>query len=267
MNDTIYMCHTSCDLLNAGTLQDYLTTTRLWLDNHPFEVLTILLVNSNLVDPGNYTAPFQNSGLLKYVYTPPKVLMGIDDWPTLGSLIVHQKRVIVMLDYQANQTAIPWLIDEFSVMWETPFSPQNRSFPCTLQRPPGLLKRDAIQRLYMANHNLNTKISLLGSSLLVPATPLLNDTNAAPIDVLGSLGAMATNCTEKWDRRPNFLLVDYYNTGSSNGSVFEVAATMNNVTYTTPCCGTAVASRASTSDVASGTLVAALLVGLVFAMI
>lgn len=50
---------------------------------------------------------------------------------------------------------------------------------------------------------------------------------------------------ETWNRRPNFLLVDYYNTGSSNGSVFEVAATMNNVTYTQKCCGTAVPSAAS----------------------
>lgn len=197
VNNTIHMCHTSCELLNAGTLEDYLTTIRIWLDHNRFEVLTILLVNSNLVDPGNYTAPFQNSGILQYVYSPPKTLMGIYDWPSLTEMILTQKRVIVMLDYQANQTAIPWLIDEFSVMWETPFSPQNRSFPCTLQRPPGLLERDAVQRLYMANHNLNTEINLLGSSILVPTTPLLNETNAASPDVLGSLGAAAVKCTGK----------------------------------------------------------------------
>lgn len=38
-----------------------------------------------------------------------------------------------------------------------------------------------------------------------------------------------------WGRPPNFLLVDYYNFG--NGSVFEVAAQMNNVTYNRKCCG------------------------------
>ena len=36
---------------------------------------------------------------------------------------------------------------------------------------------------------------------------------------------------------PNFLLVDYYNIGSYNGSVFEVAANMNNVSYDGECCG------------------------------
>ena len=41
----------------------------------------------------------------------------------------------------------------------------------------------------------------------------------------------------EWPTSPNFLLVDYYNEGSSPGSVFEVAAQHNNVTYTRACCG------------------------------
>jgi hypothetical protein len=42
---------------------------------------------------------------------------------------------------------------------------------------------------------------------------------------------------DKWDRPPNFLLVDYYNWGKPNGSVFAVAAEMNNVSYNYNCCG------------------------------
>lgn len=38
-----------------------------------------------------------------------------------------------------------------------------------------------------------------------------------------------------WGRYPNFLLVDFYDSG--NGSVFEVAARANNVTYPGGCCG------------------------------
>lgn len=44
----------------------------------------------------------------------------------------------------------------------------------------------------MANHNLNTEISLAGTSLLVPTTALLNETNA--VNGAGSLGLMANNC-------------------------------------------------------------------------
>lgn len=43
-----------------------------------------------------------------------------------------------------------------------------------------------------------------------------------------------------WGRPPNWLLVDYYNIG--NGSVFEVAAKMNGVTYNQKCCGTTTSS-------------------------
>jgi hypothetical protein len=45
-------------------------------------------------------------------------------------------------------------------------------------------------------------------------------------------------CTATWNAPPNFLLVDYYNYGDPKpGSVFEVAALYNNVTYTRACCG------------------------------
>jgi hypothetical protein len=44
--------------------------------------------------------------------------------------------------------------------------------------------------------------------------------------------------TATWNAPPNFLLVDYYNYGDPKpGSVFEVAALYNNVTYTRACCG------------------------------
>jgi hypothetical protein len=246
VNDTIYLCHTSCDILNVGTLESYLTTVVTWLEANPYEVIAILMVNSNYADPGNYTAPVQNSGLINYVYTPPKVPMGINDWPTLSEMIITSKRVVMMLDYQANQTAIPWLLDEFGQMWETPFSPTNLSFPCTAQRPPadgaGALPRS--NRMYMANHNLNVDITLGSFSLLSPAYSLLNETNV-DLNQLGALGAMRTNCTEMWGRAPNFLLVDYYNYGNFNGSVFQVAAEANNVSYNRDsCCGT-VTSAAS----------------------
>lgn len=150
------------------------------------------------------------------------------------------------MDYQANQTAVPYVIDEFSNMWETPFDPTNRSFPCTIQRPPALLPKDALSRLYMTNHNLNYDINLLGNSLLVPQIPLLNVTNNVTGD--GSLGVGAQTCVDDWNYPPKFLNVDFYNVG--NGSVFEVAAKWNNVTYNRPCCGIASTSASSTLEVA-----------------
>ncbi|CAK39799.1 hypothetical protein CBS63078_4514 [Aspergillus niger] len=240
VNNTLYLCHTSCDLLNMGPLEDYLTTVTKWVKTHPYDVVTILIGNYDYVDPGNFTGPMQNSGLMDYVFTPSKIPMALDDWPTMSSMILSGKRAVVFMDYQANQTAYPWLMDEFSQMWETPFSPTDAAFPCTEQRPPDLSAQDAKDRMYMANHNLNLDINIASISLLIPNTASLNQTNA--VSGYGSLGKMARNCTAMWDRPPNFLLVDYYNYGNINGSVFEVAAEMNNVTWDGKCCGAASAA-------------------------
>ncbi len=214
-----------------------------WLRAHTSDVITILIGNYDLVDPGNFTIPIVNSGLIDFVYTPPTMPMPLDSWPTLAEMIFRQTRAVVMLDYQANQTAIPWLLDEFSQMWETPFSPTDRDFPCTAQRPPNQAVATRENRMYMANHNLNLDVNIAGISMLVPFFPLLNETNA--VTGYGSAGRAVTNCTTKWNRPPNFLLVDYYNIGSFNGSVFEVAADANNVTYDrSSCCGTAGTSAA-----------------------
>ena len=192
--------------------------------------------NSDNLAPQNYTQPIISSGLIDFIYTPPVVPMALDDWPTLGEMIINNTRAVVMLDYGANMTVVPYLQDEFAQMFETPFSPTDRSFPCTAERPPNAPYKE---RMYMANHNLNVNVSLGLFSLLTPAIPLLNETNSDDANTEGSLERMRSNCTAEWNRPPNFMLVDFYNVGNFNGSVFQVAADANNVTYNRgTCCGT-----------------------------
>lgn len=230
-----HFCHTTCDLLDAGPITEWLTLVREWLDENPYEVVTILLGNGNFSNPDLYAPHIESTGILKYVYEAPYVPMALEDWPTLEEMIIRGKRVVMFMDYAANQTAYPWLLDEFAQIWETPFNPLDRDFPCTPQRPPDLKPEDARNRMYLMNHNLNADFTVLQASLLVPAVSLLNETNSAT--GYGSLGLAANNCREDWGRAPNILNVDYYNYGSPPGSVFEVAAQMNNVTYKWDCCG------------------------------
>ncbi|KAI6248031.1 hypothetical protein HI914_03623 [Erysiphe necator] len=233
VNETPHFCHTSCQILDAGPITEYLGEVQDWVSSHPYDVVSILLGNGDY-RPVTQIAPYvEESGLVPYAYLPSKIPMMKDDWPTLSSMILTGKRVLFFMDYQANQTAVPWIMDQFSQMWETPFSPTDRAFPCTVERPPGLLPPDASQRMYIMNHNLNYEISILGNSLLVPNLPLLNVTNN--VTGYGSLGENAQGCNDTWHYPPKFLNVDYYNIG--NGSVFQVAAKFNNVTYDRECCG------------------------------
>jgi hypothetical protein len=243
----IRLCHTSCDLLDVGTLQSYLTTVRAWLDAHPYEVIAIIMGNNNgqsiRIPVTEYVAPFEQAGMMKYLWTPSSSSLNLTGWPTLGEMILRNQRVVVMMDYGTNQSQVPWLLSEFDYQWETPFSPTDPAFPCTQQRPPNQEEDVSRERMYMMNHNLNIDINLSGTSILIPAYSLLDQINA--VSGNGSLGLNVQNCEKMWGRPPNWLLVDYYNFGNFNGSVFQVAATANNVTYNNAsCCGTQTTSGA-----------------------
>jgi hypothetical protein len=204
VNKTVYNCHTSCDLLNAGPWQSSLEIVTAWLDSHPYDVVTWLIVNSDFTEVENYVPAIQNSGIARYLYEPEYVPQHRDQWPTLAEMILSGKRMVLFMDYNAKQKKVPYIMDEFTHMWETPFSPTNQSFPCTQQRPPKLSEKKARdQYMYLANHNLNTAVDVSalvggssGSEILIPNTAEINKTNGQ-YDQFGQLGAMHLNCTGK----------------------------------------------------------------------
>lgn len=248
INGTLRYCHTSCDLLDAGPVEDYLREVTAWVEDHPFDVITIIFGNydwldkdsdgNSLVTAANFADPIEKSGLAQYIYQPPKTAMTRDDWPTLGEMILKGKRVVTFIDYNPDTEKVPYMLWEFYNIWETPFSPTNTSFPCDLGRPEGISNETQNNMMYMANHNLNTEINFGGFSVLVPNVANVSQTNA--VTGYGSLGLNSQQCTQQWGKPPNFLLVDFYNEGDPSGSVFEVAAQANGVTYNRKCCGSTV---------------------------
>jgi hypothetical protein len=42
-----HFCHTSCDILDAGPITEWLTKVKTWVAKHPYDVVTILLGNGN----------------------------------------------------------------------------------------------------------------------------------------------------------------------------------------------------------------------------
>ncbi|KAH7383239.1 PLC-like phosphodiesterase [Pyrenochaeta sp. MPI-SDFR-AT-0127] len=266
-SSAIRLCHTSCDLLDVGTLETYLATVKGWLDSNPYEVIAIVMGNNNgqstRIPATDYVQPFTDSGILQYLWTPPSSNLNLTDWPSLAEMIIRNKRVVVMLDYGTDQDQVPWLLSEFDYQWETPFSPTDPSFPCTQQRPPNQAEEVSRTRMYMMNHNLNIEISLSGmDGILIPAYSLLDSVNAESGN--GSLGLNVQNCEAMWGRPPNWLLVDYYNFGNFNGSVFQVAAAANNVSYNRDaCCGSATTSGAIVGK-GSGLIAASVLLVMYF---
>lgn len=114
---------------------------------------------------------------------------------------------MLFVDYKADETRLPYILDEFSYMWETPFSQTDPQFPCTIDRPADDAGWE--RKMYMANHNLvlcppppslpvptdrrkNVDFAIYGTAALVPNTVDINQTNG--VEGFGSLGLQANNC-------------------------------------------------------------------------
>jgi len=221
--DGLHLCHSDCLLYDGGLVSAYLQKVKTFLNANPTEVVTILFVNIDNVAVSAYDSIYQTAGLVSISYAPPAAVTTDSNWPTLGSMIDAGTRLVTFMDNGANFSTVPYIIDEFTNVWETPFDVTNQTFPCVVNRTNG----DPTTQLYLINHFLDELVSTPVGTTLAPAKDLLNETNA--VTGFGSLGADAANCASTFGRNPTFLLVDFYEYGG--GSVFEVAAQLNGVTY------------------------------------
>ncbi|KAI4126689.1 MAG: hypothetical protein LQ338_003629 [Usnochroma carphineum] len=221
------LCHTSCLMKDAGLLKDYLKVIRHWLDKHPHEVVTVLLTNGDHLNITEFDRSFRQSGIVPYAYIPHSDPNNnkwtLNSWPTLGQLIANNTRLVAFLDYGADQHQFPYLLNEFSYFWETPFDTLDPSFAqCKLDRPASLAgsppDSDAVrQRMYIMNHFLDTKV--LGME--VPDRRDASNTNAWRGK--GSIGEQAGRCAGVWGKAPAAVLVDYFD----RGEVFKAQGGLN----------------------------------------
>lgn len=221
-NGLWHVCHTSCALLDAGRVSDWLASIRLWLDNNPNEVVTILLVNSDNASARQIDAEFQAANLTSHAYIPPSRTTALEKWPTLQDMISSSTRLVAFiapLDPALNAVA-PYLLDEFTFIWENPYdvmSPVN--FSCLPDRPPAVHGNISAAvtsgRLTLMNHFLYTPGPF---GIELPDTIHIANTNA-PSGSLGNLGDRAANCTNAIGKAPTFILVDFFDQGPAIATV------------------------------------------------
>ncbi|MCJ1460664.1 hypothetical protein MMC28_011046 [Mycoblastus sanguinarius] len=211
---TLSLCHTSCLEEDAGSVASYLSTIKTWLDANPNEVVTLLLTNGDNVPVSMFDTAYTSSGLKSYAYTPASSPLAIGAWPTLQELISAGTRLVAFLDYGAD-ASVPYILDEFSYFFETPYDTTDATFPeCSIDRPPGA---SADGRMYIVNHFLDLDID----GIDIPDNAADNTTNAATGS--GSIGAQADLCIGLYGRAPVGVLVDYFD----HGDVFTAQNTLN----------------------------------------
>ncbi|KAK9372295.1 PLC-like phosphodiesterase [Lipomyces chichibuensis] len=206
---SLNFCHTSCFLENAGTVTQFLRTVKSWLDIHHNEVVTLLITNGDSVPIAEFDSAFNSSGIRDYAYIPPVSPLAMNDWPTLQDLINAGTRLIVFLDYGANVTEVPYILEEFEYYFETPYDQTDCTFSqCRIDRPS---KASASGRMYLVNHTLN--IDLLNTGILVP-----DRDGAATTNSLAAIEAQTDLCSSLYGRRPNVMLLDFVDKGDIIGT-------------------------------------------------
>ncbi|TKA73862.1 hypothetical protein B0A55_04477 [Friedmanniomyces simplex] len=221
-SEEIRLCHFNCALMDGGSLTEHLDAVKTFLEANPYEVVTLLFVNTG-PPLEHWAQAFFDTGLDLMSYIPSRSKRGgsmhLDDWPTVADMVSSNKRLVTFLSSGANENLVPYLLNQFDYMFETNFGiDEPDQYTCAPARPRWWDPSYIPPRLSLVNHFLYAQF--LG--FRYPNATYANTTNAAGFHV-GELGEHAARCRSLYERRPNFFLVDFF----SEGDVFDVEFGMN----------------------------------------
>ncbi|KAG0362000.1 PLC-like phosphodiesterase [Gamsiella multidivaricata] len=209
----IELCHTSCNLLDAGTLSKTLGQIKTFMDANPNEVITIFWENAGNLTPAHFQTVYQAAGMSNYLYTQQESAAA---WPTLATMISSGKRLVNFVDSGAD-ASVPWLMAEYDFVFETPWQiSKGAAYPCTVDRP-----KDQRKPMYVLNHFISGNLTVDGQQISIPQPGLASQTNGA------DLVSHVNDCKTTFNQMPNFLAVDFYD----NGTVFQTLASVNGVQW------------------------------------
>lgn len=202
------------------------------MDANPHDVVTILLVNSDNASAEDLNSEFKAANITSYAYTPPSTTTAPETWPTLQDMISKSTRLITFVASLApsSNTVAPYLLDEFTFVFENPYDVTSLSnFSCIADRPPTVQGQTATAissgRLPLVNHFLDTNAGIAGVD--IPNTSNITITNGQT--GTGSLGQAVSDCSAAYGKAPAFLLVDFFD----EGSVIGIANSLNGIQAST----------------------------------
>lgn len=193
----VYLCHALC-VLGSTRWEPLMVRVREWLDAHPREVVTFFVQDAT--SPASTAKVVEDAGLLPDVYTPTPQEAATRTWPTLRQMIDSGHRVVFLAEQQGGGTAVPWLLQGFDWVQDTPFDARRLSdFSCRHNRGAEGAP------LFLVNHWLNQSLTRVSAS---------KQANAAAV-----LGDRLATCRRERGMLPNYVAVDYYDNGDLFGQV------------------------------------------------
>jgi hypothetical protein len=189
----VWLCHSLCEL-GATKMSDTLTTLRDWLDEHPGELLVLLLEPS--VPAWAVERQFASTELLDRVAR----LRRDRPLPTLGTLLERGRQLVVLGERDIGD--LPWYLEAFDWIQDTPLGAEaTRSCAPSRGEPES--------PVFMLNHWVDD----------FPPRPSAN----ARVNSRAAILARAERCERRRGLRPSLIAVDHYD----RGGVVAAAAELN----------------------------------------
>ncbi|OEV10868.1 hypothetical protein AN218_15590, partial [Streptomyces nanshensis] len=189
----LWLCHAVCRggaLPLVGTLREI----RSWMDQHPGEVVT-LIVQSGI--SGEQTAAaFRKAGLEDLLFTPDRDPGA--PWPELGEMVEENKRLVVFSEGSGGPAS--WFRGFYRYGMETPYDVRDPG-----EMSCGPYRGGTGKRLFLLNHFVTNA----GGSRL----------DAGRVNAKGFVVDRARRCGVQRGRPVNFIAVDYANLGDVAGAV------------------------------------------------
>jgi len=180
-------------ILGSNPFEEELTKIKVFLDNNPTEVVTVIL--ECYVSANDIETEMDQSGLLGYVYVHQ---LGTP-WPTLETMINNNTRCVVFSDVDDASASQGWYHYMWANMVETHYSNNAiTDFNCDFNRG------DSINDLFILNHFVTN--SVLGTG--IEAESEIANSNPFFIN-------RALQCQQAKAKFPNFVTVDFVELGDA----------------------------------------------------
>ncbi|MFF0729506.1 hypothetical protein [Streptomyces sp. NPDC004134] len=191
-----WLCHGPCRM-GATPLTAQLRELRDWLEEHPRDVVTLILQDA--ITPRDTARAFRAAGLGPYLHSPAPDPAA--PWPTLGEMADSGRRLVVFAE-EADGPA-PWYRNFYEYAVETPYRARE---PGDMSCAPHRGGSDPRKRLFLLNH-------FVTHGMGAPRA------EAAAVNNADAIVHRARTCALLRGRMPTIIAVNHMTLGDAVGAV------------------------------------------------
>jgi hypothetical protein len=223
--DTMVFCHGDCSYVSVDA-KEWLAALADLMHQNPNEVVTLIIENKDVAPEefDRFLAEETRLGAMVFEVGARA------EWPTLGDMITQNKRLVVIHENLLKEGDAPRATTTQN-MWG--LHPRHYSDPakCAPLKPFSDDSR-ALDSLYVLNHFVSRVTDLFGGLVEMNGVPSRDGSIAG--NTQNSVFRHVVTCWVAQSVRPNFVTIDFFNSGGDDGRGIIAAIDHLNTLSTVP---------------------------------